>query len=35
MIPHPISAMIFFDENDLDCWMVLALLSILMALPLR
>lgn len=28
-------AMIFFDEDDLNCWIVLALLSILMALPLH
>jgi len=27
--------MIFFDDSDLDCWIILALLSILMACPLR
>jgi hypothetical protein len=32
---HPIVPMMIFDEHDLDCWIILAILSLIMASPLR
>ena len=28
-------AMMLFDEHDLECWIILAILSLIMACPLR